>query len=115
MTAKNLQASDMGPNSPLKKGATAGLPSSASEKTPENTAGQASSGAHNLQNRLFQQAAEGSTTNKSFTIDKALRLRRQEIDPNRKTSKFARRDYTYTRLLDQGWLDGMLNGANAFG
>ena len=42
------------PNSLLKKGATAGLSSSACEKTPENTAGQASSGTHIFQNRLSQ-------------------------------------------------------------
>ncbi len=45
------------PSSPLKKGATAGLPSSAGKNTRENTAGQASSGARTLGNRLFQRAA----------------------------------------------------------
>ncbi len=41
-------------SSPLKKGATAGLPSSAGRNTRENTAGQASSGTRTLGNRLFQ-------------------------------------------------------------
>ena len=43
-------------SSPLKKGATAGLSSSAYEKTPENTAGQASSGTQTHRNQLFQRA-----------------------------------------------------------
>ncbi len=46
-------------NGPLKKGATAGLPSSAGRNTRENTAGQASSGTRTLGSRLFQQAADG--------------------------------------------------------
>ena len=41
-------------NSPSKKGATAGLPSSAGRNTWENTAGQASSGARTRENRLSQ-------------------------------------------------------------
>ncbi len=45
-------------NSPLKKGATAGLSSSAGRNTRENTAGQASSGTRTLKNRLFQRAAK---------------------------------------------------------
>jgi hypothetical protein len=40
-------------NRPLKKGATAGLPSSAARNTRENTAGQASSGTQTIENRLF--------------------------------------------------------------
>ncbi len=43
-------------NSPPKKGATAGLSSSAGRSTRENTAGQASSGTRTLGNRLFQRA-----------------------------------------------------------
>ncbi len=43
-------------SSPLKKGATAGLSSSAGRNTRENTAGQASSGTRTLENRLVQQA-----------------------------------------------------------
>ncbi len=42
----------------LKKGATAGLSSSAGEKLPENTAGPASSGTQIHGKQLFQQAAE---------------------------------------------------------
>ncbi len=45
------------PNAPLKKGATAGLPSSVGRNTRGNTAGQASSGTQTLGNRLFQRAA----------------------------------------------------------
>ena len=41
---------------PLKKGATAGLPSSAARNTRENTAGQASSGTQTIGNRLFPRA-----------------------------------------------------------
>jgi hypothetical protein len=41
----------------LKKGATAGLSSSAEINSPKNTAEQASSGTQILKNRLFQQAA----------------------------------------------------------
>ncbi len=44
-------------SSPLKKGATAGLPSSAWEKRPEITAGQASSGTQTPESRLFQRTA----------------------------------------------------------
>ncbi len=51
-----LWESGKGPNSPLKKGATAGLPSSAGRNIRENTAGQASSGARTLGNQLFQRA-----------------------------------------------------------
>ncbi len=43
-------------SSPLKKGATAGLSSSAGRNTRENTAGQASSGTRTLENRLVQRA-----------------------------------------------------------
>ncbi len=46
-------------NSPLRKGATAGLPSSAGRNTRENTAGQASSGTRTLENRPIQRAAKG--------------------------------------------------------
>ncbi len=45
-------------SSPLKKGATAGLPSSAKHKLHQNTAGQASSGTQIAGEGLFQQAAE---------------------------------------------------------
>ncbi len=46
-------------NGPLKKGATAGLSSSAGRNTRENTAGQASSGTRTLGSRLFQQPTGG--------------------------------------------------------
>ncbi|MCD4726272.1 MAG: hypothetical protein K8R46_01310 [Pirellulales bacterium] len=46
---------------PLKKGATAGLPSSAGRNTRENTAGQASSGAQTSESQLFQQPAKPSS------------------------------------------------------
>ena len=46
-------------SSPLKKGATAGLPSSDWEKHPKNTAGQASSGTQTLENRLVQRVTSG--------------------------------------------------------
>ena len=45
-------------NSPLKKGATAGLSSSAGNVPRENTAGQASSGTRVFQNRLFQRGVK---------------------------------------------------------
>ena len=47
---------------PLKKGATAGLPSSAWKKLPENTAGQASSGTRIPEDRLFQRDARPPTS-----------------------------------------------------
>ena len=50
------KVSEKGPNSSLKKGATAGLSSSAGRNTRENTAGQASSGTRTLGNQLFQRA-----------------------------------------------------------
>ena len=43
---------------PSKKGAAAGLPSSAGRNTRENTAGQASSGAQTSESRLFQRTAK---------------------------------------------------------
>ncbi|MCD4727128.1 MAG: PQQ-binding-like beta-propeller repeat protein [Pirellulales bacterium] len=46
-------------NRPLKKGATAGSPSSAGRNTREDTAGQASSGTRTLENRLFPRAVGG--------------------------------------------------------
>ena len=52
----SLWESGKEPNSPLKKGATAGLSSSAGENSRENTAGQASSGTRTLGNQLFQRA-----------------------------------------------------------
>ena len=57
-------------NSPLKKCATAGLSGSACKKTPENTAGQASSDTRIFQNRLFQQAANPprERTANAFTL-----------------------------------------------
>ena len=48
----------IGSNSLLKKGATAGLPSSAWENSRKNTAGQASSGTQTPRIPLFQQAAK---------------------------------------------------------
>ncbi len=52
-----LAAEAASPSSPLRKGATAGLPSSAGRNPRENTAGPASSGPRTLGNRLIQRAA----------------------------------------------------------
>ncbi len=57
---------------PLKKDATAGLPSSVGRNTGENTAGQASSGTQTPEIRLFQQAAgDGLENDKAGDDDSA--------------------------------------------
>jgi hypothetical protein len=61
-------------NSPLKKGATAGLPSSASGKHGKNTAGQASSGTQIVPNMLFQRAAKERTCKKKSSKSTANAL-----------------------------------------
>ncbi len=64
-------------NSPLKKGATAGLPSSAGKNTRENTAGQASSGTRTLENRLFQRATEPARPRRPERVPLALPMETQ--------------------------------------
>ena len=60
VSLENEQEKGDAHNSLLKKGATAGLSSSACEKSPQNTAGQASSGTQIFQNQLFQRADKGT-------------------------------------------------------
>ena len=65
---------EKGDSSPLKKGATAGLPSSAGRNTRENTAGQASSGTRVLGNRPVQRTVPFFRTNRRYVvIDNASR------------------------------------------
>ncbi len=90
-----LDCGDGNPNGPLKKGATAGLSSSAGRNTRENTAGQASSGTRTLENRLVQRAANGMV----LLVDEAHTLPLRLLEEIRLLSNLARNGQPLVRLV----------------